>query len=319
MAVFTSLSRADFDQVSQVWPIGNIEKYQGMTSGVENTTYVVYPSKSKYILTLIEKRTQKEDLEYFSELQRYFFLRGIPCPTVVLAHGHKNYQEILGKPAVMTTFLGGSSPEIITTEACAQMGALLGRMHGTQRDFPLRKDNPVSLDSLEDIWNQCHQTDASIEISWVLLREELTLQKQFSYDHLTRGTIHADAFPDNVFFDDQGQISGIIDWYFACYGFLLYDVALTLVGWCYDEARQWRPARAGAFLRAYLLAFPEGAFEDADLRGMLRRACLRIAMTRLYDQLHPRVDGLVTPKSPLDFLNFLKEHRAGPVLHDGLS
>jgi homoserine kinase type II len=319
MAVFTSLSRADFDQVSQVWPIGKIEKYQGMTSGVENTTYVVFLSKSKYVLTLIEKRTQKEDLEYFSELQKYFFLRGIPCPTVVLAHGQRIFQEILGKTAVMTTFLPGRSPEMITTEACAQMGALLGRMHGAQRDFPLRKNNPVSLASLEEIWNQCNQTDASVEASWGLLKEELRLQKQKSFGHLRQGTIHADAFPDNVFFDDQGHISGIIDWYFACYDFLLYDVALTLVGWCYDEARQWRPERAGAFLRAYLQAFPEGAFEDADLRGMLRRACLRITMTRLYDQVHPRLDGLVVPKSPLDFLNFLQEHRAAPVLHDGLS
>ncbi len=318
MAVFTSLSRNDFDLVSQVWPIGTIEKYQGMTSGVENTTYRVCSSMSRYILTLIEKRTRADDLRYFSELQKYFFLRGIPCPTVVLTAHQENYQSILGLPAVLTTFLSGQALDSPNQEACAQMGALLGKMHQVQGDFPLRKDNPVSLAALGDIWQKCTQASGFSPESWGDLHEEWLLQQGQAFHALPQGTIHADAFPDNVFFDEKGQICGIIDWYFACYDHLLYDVALTLVGWCYDESCQWRPQWAGAFLRAYLRAFPLGAFEDADLRWMLRRACLRIAITRLYDQLYPRADGMVVPKSPLDFLQHLQNHRLGLPLHDGL-
>lgn len=318
MAVFTSLSRADFDLVSQVWPIGAIESYQGMTSGVENTTYRVCSGVSKYILTLIEKRTRKDELEYFSGLQKYCFLRGIPCPTVVLTSQSKNTQDILGLPAVLTTFLSGQSLETLSEEACAQMGALLGKMHQIQGDFPLRKDNPVSLTALGDIWEKCTQAPEFVPETWADLHEELLLQQGRAAHHpLPQGTIHADAFPDNVFFDEKGQICGIIDWYFACYDALLYDVALTLVGWCYDAAGQWRPEWAGAFLRAYLRAFPLGAFEDTDLRWMLRRACVRIAITRLYDALYPRADGLVVPKSPVDFLRHLHHHRLGLPLYQG--
>lgn len=317
MAVFTSLSRSDFDQVSQVWPIGHIESYQGMTSGVENTTYRVCSSMSKYILTLIEKRTQKDDLRYFSDLQRYFFLRGIPCPTVVLTSHEENCQDILGLPAVLTTFLSGRALDILTEDACAQMGGLLGRMHQVQGDFPLRKDNPVSIAALGDIWQSCTAAEGFVPEIWADLQEELVLQQGRASHPLPQGTIHADAFPDNVFFDDHGQICGIIDWYFACYDALLYDVALTMVGWCYDEARQWRPERAGVFLRAYLRAFPAGAFDDADLRWMLRRACVRIAVTRLYDHLYPRADGMVVPKSPVDFLHHLQNHRLGLPLYQG--
>lgn len=318
MAVFTSLSRNDFDRVSQVWPIGIVESYQGMTSGVENTTYRVCCGMSRYILTLIEKRTRKDDLGYFSELQGYFFSRGIPCPTVVLTAHQENYQEILGLPAVLTTFLSGQSLETLSKEACAQMGAFLGTMHRVQGDFPLRKDNPVSLAALGDIWQKCTQAHGFSPESWGDLHEEWLLQQKQAFHALPQGTIHADAFPDNVFFDEKSQICGIIDWYFACYDHLLYDVALTMVGWCYDEARQWRPDWAGAFLRGYLRAFPLGAFEDTDLRWMLRRACVRIAITRLYDHLYPRADGMVVPKSPLDFLQHLQNHRLGIPLHDGL-
>ena len=318
MAVFTGLSRNDFNLVSQVWPIGTIEKYQGMTSGVENTTYRVCSGMSKYILPLIEKRTRKDDLRYFSGLQEYFFSRGIPCPTVVLTAHQENYQEILGLPAVLTTFLSGQSLETLSKEACAQMGAFLGTMHRVQGDFPLRKDNPVSLAALGDIWQKCTQAQGFSPEFWGDLHEEWLLQQKQAFHALPQGTIHADAFPDNVFFDEKGKICGIIDWYFACYDHLLYDVALTMVGWCYDESRQWCPQWAGAFLRAYLRAFPLGAFEDTDLRWMLRRACVRIAITRLYDHLYPRADGMVVPKSPLDFLQHLQNHRLGIPLHDGL-
>lgn len=317
MAVFTSLSRNDFDQVSQVWPIGAIERYHGMTSGVENTTYRVCSGVSKYILTLIEKRTRADDLRYFSDLQKYFFLQGIPCPTVVLTSQGEIYQEILGLPAVLTTFLRGQSLEMFGEDACAQMGNLLGAMHRVQGDFPLRKNNPVSLTALEEIWQACTQAQGFVLESWQDLHDEFLWLKQKGTHHLPKGTIHADAFPDNVFFDEKGQICGIIDWYFACYDHLLYDVALTMVGWCYDEARQWRPDWAGVFLRAYLRAFPLGAFKDTDLRWMLRRACVRIAITRLYDQLYPRADGMVVPKSPADFLQHLQNHRLGIPLYEG--
>jgi homoserine kinase type II len=230
----------------------------------------------------------------------------------------ENYQEILGLPAVLTTFLSGQSLETLSKEACAQMGAFLGTMHRVQGDFPLRKDNPVSLAALGDIWQKCTQAQGFSPEFWGDLHEEWLLQQKQAFHALPQGTIHADAFPDNVFFDEKGQICGIIDWYFACYDHLLYDVALTMVGWCYDEARQWRPDWAGAFLRAYLRAFPLGAFKDTDLRWMLRRACVRIAITRLYDHLYPRADGMVVPKSPLDFLQHLQNHRLGIPLHDGL-
>ena len=127
---------------------------------------------------------------------------------------------------------------------------------------------------------------------------------------LPQGVIHADLFPDNVFFEN-GKLSGIIDFYFACNDAFAYELAICLNAWCFD-AGTWtfNADKARALMTAYQSVRPLTDGEKAALPVLARGSALRFLLTRTYDWLNRTPDALVTPKDPTEYVAKLRFHRS---------
>ena len=128
---------------------------------------------------------------------------------------------------------------------------------------------------------------------------------EFLADHwpegLPRSVIHADLFPDNVLMMGH-EVSGLIDFYFACNDITAYDLAVTHAAWCFDnEGRGFRPEIGSALIAGYESVRPLSHDERAALPVLARGAAMRFMMTRAEDWLNTPADALVTRKDPLAF------------------
>jgi homoserine kinase type II len=121
------------------------------------------------------------------------------------------------------------------------------------------------------------------------------------------GHIHADLFPDNVFFLDR-RLSGLIDFYFAATDILAYDIAICLNAWCFEADMSFNVTKARALLRAYAAERPLSAAERAALPVLCRGAAIRFALTRLYDWVNTPPGALVTRKDPMEYVRRLRFH-----------
>jgi homoserine kinase type II len=126
---------------------------------------------------------------------------------------------------------------------------------------------------------------------------------------LAEGVIHADLFPDNVFFLGN-ELSGLIDFYFACNDALAYDVAVTLNAWCFETDHTFNMTKSQALLRGYQSVRPLAPEERTALPMLARGAALRFLLTRAYDWLNTASTALVNRKDPNEFLRRLRFHRS---------
>lgn len=294
MAVYTSLDAQQIKDFLKRKPLGEYLKHQGITQGIENTNYLLSTTSGQFILTLIEKRTDPQDLPFIFSFMNHLNKRGITVPGILAQ------DTLAGKPAVILSFLPGrdARDDVIMPDHCAQVGALLARMHNASQDFTQTRTNPVGLPQWQAMFDK---VKAGLEPKLTDAIE--TILKECARDDwhdLPRGAVHADLFPDNVFFKDGG-LSGVIDFYFACTSAYTYDLALTVNAWCYDSAGAIITARLKALMNAYESVRPLNTQERAAFPLLRRAAALRILMTRLYDWAFTSKDAVVVKKDPLEY------------------
>jgi len=309
MAVYTEISEQELDALVAQYRIGAVRSCKGIAEGVENSNFLLTTEQGNFFLTLYEKRVNSADLPFFLGLLDHLAARGIPCPTPIHGTDGKAIRQCAGRPAAIVTFLQGLSHRRIAASDCAELGAALARLHLAAADFPLRRANALSVESWRPLFAQsrprAHEVMAGLDAA--LAGELDTLEKQWPRD-LPRGVIHADLFPDNVFFLD-GKVSGLIDFYFACNDALAYDVAICLNAWCFETDRSFNVTKARALLSGYATGRQLTAAEMAALPMLARGAALRFLLTRLYDWLHTPAGALVKPKDPLEYWHKLRFHR----------
>ncbi len=312
MAVYTELSDDDLAQILKLYDIGALVSCKGIAEGVENSNYLLQTERGSFILTLYERRVAAANLPYFLGLMEHLAARGLACPTPVHGHDGRALREIAGRPAALVTFLSGMSVRRPKPWHCAKLGRALGRLHQAGADFPLKRPNSLSLGGwrllLDAIGPRADEVRAGLGAD---LEQEYAALAASWPSALPAGIIHADLFPDNVFFLGE-DLSGVIDFYFACNDHYAYDLAICLNAWCFESDGAFNVTKGRALLQEYGKVRPCTAAELAALPILARGAALRFLLTRLYDWLHRVPGALVNPKDPLEYLARLNFHRAVP-------
>ena len=313
--MYTQLSNETISELLTAhYAVGELAYAVGIAQGVENSNYLLgldaQGAESKAILTLYEKRMDPAQLPFFLGLMQHVAQAGVQCPLPIARRDGGLISEVSGKPAALVSFLSGKSRTVLKPEHCAEVGAALARLHGATAGFDGHRPNALSLDG----WQALSATIAPRldEIQHGLrdlVQDELAyLEPHWSCVHgLPHGIIHADLFPDNVFFTGDA-VSGIIDFYFACDDALAYDLAITLNAWCF-EGRECNLSKARLLVKRYTQHRPLSDAERQAFPLLLRGAALRFLLTRAYDLLHHEKSALVTPKDPLEYVAKLKFHR----------
>jgi homoserine kinase type II len=309
MAVYTEVADEELDAFIASYGIGALTSCKGIAEGVENSNYLVQTEAGRYILTLYEKRVAPKDLPYFLALMEHLAARGIHCPLPVHDREGRNLRKLAGRPAALITFLDGVSVRRASIEQCASLGNALGRLHVAGESFQRTRANSLSLSDWGPLANAIgERADTIIRgLSGEIRKELAHLDKAWPRD-LPQGVIHADLFPDNVFFLGQ-EVSGLIDFYFACTDMLAYDIAICLNAWCFESDASFNITKARAFLQAYEGVRPLSAAELAALPTLARGAALRFLLTRSYDWLNTDGEALVKRKDPNEYLRKLRFHR----------
>src|SRR4030066_2258295 len=292
MAVYTDVSDEELDAFIGSYAIGALTSCKGIAEGVENSNYLVHTAGGPYILTLYEKRVSPADLPYFLALMEHLAARGITCPLPVHDREGRTLKELAGRPAALITFLEGLWVRRPGIEHCAGLGQALGRFHLAGQDFPMRRANSLSLPGWRALFASIGSEADRVKpgLPGVMEKELHHLEGHWPQD-LPQGVIHADLFPDNVFFLGD-KVSGLIDFYFACNDMLAYDIAVCLNAWCFETDGSFNVTKARALLQAYEGVRPLTKAELQWLPTLARGAALPFLLTRTYALLNPRASAL---------------------------
>ncbi len=317
MAVYTRVDGEDAAAFLAGYDIGELTSLSGIAEGVENSNFLLRTTGGTWILTLYEKRVAPEDLPFFLGLMGHLSARGLSCPTPVAGRDGGTLKRLNGRPAAIVTFLEGVGPRRIEPGHCRALGGALAELHLAGADFAGRRENALSVRSWRPLLESCRLPDREIYIG---LHNELNRELHWLERHwpegLPAGVVHADLFPDNVFFL-RGEVSGVIDFYFACSDFLAYDLAICLNAWCFEADGGFNVTKARAMISAYRRARPLSPAELEALPALARGSAMRFLLTRLYDWLNRPEGALVKPKDPMEYLRKLRFHRGagGPAAY----
>ncbi|HEX6415629.1 MAG TPA: homoserine kinase [Burkholderiales bacterium] len=308
VSVFTPVSEADLAQWLRNYSLGELKVSEPIEAGIENTNYFVTTTQGRYVLTLFE-RLPAEELPFYLQLMAHLARHGIPCPAPIADLSDRYLGVLNGKPAALVTRLPGRSLQDPHPAHCAELGALLARMHLAGRSYSAFLENPRG----PRWWRLAARDVAPFldDAKRKLLEAELAFQAEQRFPDLPRGPVHADLFRDNTLWED-GRISGVVDFYFAGVDCFLYDVAVCANDWCLDGAGL-QAERLRAFLGAYNAVRPFTAHERAAWLAMLRAAALRFWLSRLYDLYLPRPGMLVHAHDPEHFRRILEARAGSPA------
>ena len=316
MAVYTDVSAEQLDAFLDGYDIGELLSYKGIAEGVENSNFLLHASSGHYILTLYEKRVASRDLPFFLGLMEHLAARGINCPQPVKNKRGETLGKLAGRPAAIVTFLEGIWLRRPDARHCAALGEALAQMHLAGADFSMKRKNALSVEGWRPLYESCCEHADNVQHGMkATIEKELTALEQCWPRDLPQGVIHADLFPDNVFFLGNA-LSGLIDFYFACTDTLAYDVAICLNAWCFESDFTYNVTKGRSLLQSYARVRP---LSDAELDAMpvlARGAALRFLLTRLVDWLNVPPGALVKPKSPQEYFRKLRFHQKAKSVTD---
>jgi homoserine kinase type II len=315
MAVYTEVGDEALAAFLADYDLGSIVAFRGIAEGVENSNFSLRTTAGDYILTLYEKRVEPADLPWFLGLMEHLATRGITCPLPVHGRDGVALRVLEGRHAAITTFLPGVWPRRVRREHCGPVGAALAALHLAGRDYAPTRRNALGPDGWRPLLDRAR--DRADEVAPDLAAElDAALAAILAAwpSGLPVGHIHADLFPDNVFFLD-GRLSGLIDFYFAATDLLAYDVAIGLNAWCFEPDFAFNVTKARAMLAAYGARRPLSQVERAALPVLCQGAAIRFLLTRLYDWVNTPPGALVTRKDPIEYLRRLRFHMAAPDEH----
>jgi homoserine kinase type II len=304
VSVYTQITRPQLDQFFCNYALGEVISFEGIQDGINNTNYFVETTQGSFVLTLFETLTADE-LPHFMRLLSHLFKHNIPCPGPKPDRLANVLCEFNNKPAAVFKRIPGIATTLPSIEQCQEIGVHLANVHRCTQNyvFPIKNNNDQ-----DGYRTQLNKIDAQLSTTdLALINDELLFQAASASLNLPQGVIHADLFRDNVLFVDN-QLNGILDFYSACTGALLFDIAITANDWCRENGNI-NPDKMTALLSAYESLRPLEQLEKQHWQTMLRAASLRFWLSRLEHQLYPRPGDIIQQKDPLIFRQLLKQHR----------
>lgn len=317
MAVYTEIDDGQLEALLARYDLGALLSCKGIAEGVENSNFLLVAEKGTFILTLYERRVNRGDLPYFLGLMDHLAAKGLACPTPIHDRQGSALNEVAGRPCAIISFLSGVWPKRPTAKHCHELGAATARLHLAGQDFRLERRNSLSVDGWRSLVAACENGADTVRagLEGELRREFDALSAAWpdppgraGARPLPHGVIHADLFPDNVFFIGE-RFSGVIDFYFACNDYFAYDLAIALNAWCFEPDGAFNVTKGKMLIAGYESVRPLTDGEVHTLPLFARGAALRFLLTRLYDWLNQVPGALVRPKDPLEYRQKLNFHR----------
>jgi homoserine kinase type II len=311
MAVYTDITDQELEAFLADFDVGQAVTFKGIAEGVENSNFMLETSVGRYILTIYERRVKSEDLPFFLGLMQWLATRGYPSATPIADRSGATLKTMRDKPAALVAFLPGLSVRRPTVAHCREAGEGLGWLHRTAEGFPDRRVNSLGNASWQGVFSSLTAAADALKPGLAaVVQRDLDLFAERWPRGLTEGIVHADYFPDNVFFVD-GRFGATIDFYFAAWDQLAYDIGAAVNAWCFEPDGSFNVTRAQAFLEGYERRRPLSAEERAALPILAHGAALRFFLTRLQDWTTTPAGALVRPKDPLEYEREMAVHREG--------
>jgi len=315
MAVFTKLSKTEIENYLGLYDIGSLNQYSEIVEGIENTNYKIICNGTPYILTIFEKRVNEDDLPFFINLKLYLNQNNFKCPRPIQNRNGEIINSIKNKKAVIISFIEGNKIDKPNINECNEIGKMLGNLHNLTINFNESRQNSLDIKEWKNLLSKCTKNeDKKFDIILREVENEIDFLESVWPKNIPSGVVHADLFKDNVFFKDE-KITGVIDFYFSCYHFFLYDISIVINDWCFDSNGE-------IFNYEYYKAILNGYNEHKKITQqeidsfniILRSAAVRILVTRLHDYIfHPK-DAIVLKKDPYQYYNILKWHQSNNII-----
>jgi len=313
MAIYTKLSENVLKEFFSKYNLGKLVNYNGIQDGIENTNYFVQTDKGKFILTIYEKRVEEQDLPFFMGLMRNLFDSNFPSPEPVINKNGNYITEIANKKAAVVSFLNGSAKKILSPDNCNKVGIESAKLHMITKNLKGKRENRLSVDSWKKIYKKIKKDCTKIHPNLTNIIEKNLQEIENSWPkNIPSGIIHADLFPDNIFFKGN-KLTGIIDFYFSCHDFYAFEIAICLNAFCFEgknENLSFNVTKAKKFIDGYSSIRKLSEEEKKSLKILCQGAAMRFLLTRVFDFLNLTEGAIVKIKDPIEYLKRLEFHNS---------
>jgi homoserine kinase type II len=311
MAVYTKLSEKELKEFFLKYNLGKLLNYKGIKQGIENTNYFTETEKGKFILTLYEKRVEEKDLPFFIGLMKNIYDKNFPSPEPIINNNGSYISEILKKKAAIISFIDGNAKKSLSPNECYQVGTYTAKLHRITKNLNIKRENKLSVNSWRGIYNKVKKNCGKIYKNLPeIIEENLNDIEKNWPKNIPSGIIHADLFPDNIFFK-KNKLSGIIDYYFACHDFYAFEIAICLNALCFEGSKEnlsFNVTKAKKFIDGYSNVRKLTHEEKNSLKILCKGAAIRFLLTRVFDYLNLIEGAIVTVKDPIEYLKRLEFH-----------
>ena len=319
MAVYTKFTKENISSILSHYSIGELNNFEGIQEGIENTNYFLLVNNKKYILTIYEKRVKEEDLPFFSKLMIDLDKSGFNCPIPVINKKNNPITDFNGKKLMIVSFIEGGAKDSLSPENCKSVGTEAAKMHEITKNFKIKRQNDLSIKSWRKIFNSVKDKCTKIHKDLPRLIEDnlIDVEKKWPID-LPKGIIHADLFNDNIFFKEN-KFSGIIDFYFSCNDFYAFEIAICFNALCFDGHQNnlsFNVTKAKKFIDGYNEIRKLSDDEKKSIKILSQGSALRFLLTRVVDSLNTVEGAIVKVKDPMEYLKRLEFHKNSKDFED---
>ena len=313
MAIYTKLSENNLKEFFLKYNLGKLLNYKGIKEGIENTNYFIQTDKGKFILTVYEKRVEEKDLPFFMGLMKNLFDANFPSPEPIINKNGNYVTEISGKKAAVVSFLDGSAKKNLNPNDCHKIGIQAAKLHLITKNLTGKRENKLSVNSWRKIYKKVQKDCSRIHLNLTKTIEKNLDEIENNWPkNIPSGIIHADLFPDNIFFKND-KLTGIIDFYFSCYDFYVFEIAICLNALCFEGQKEnlsFNVTKAKKFIDGYSSIKKLTEEEKKSLKILCQGAAMRFLLTRVFDYLNLTEGALVKIKDPVEYLKRLEFHNS---------